>query len=143
MTAEILVKEVEPQLWRQMAEDAHVSVFNEHWDAGLERIDFALVMVHKDSDKIISYATATNIDSSTVYLSYGGAFPTFKGTPITFMSFQHMLDHLKRRYKRIVTLVENTNTAMLRFYMKEKFLITGIRYFGESIFLENTYDFND
>lgn len=140
MTGEILVKEIAPREWKALAEDAHLSVFDELWDKDLERIDFAMIMTMKETDQLISYATAQKVDEQTIYLQYGGAFPTYKGTPITFLSFKEMLTHLKLKYSKIVTLVENNNYPMLRFYMKEFFLITGIRYFGEHILLENSYE---
>lgn len=140
MTSEILVKQITPIEWKDMAENAHVSVFNENWDKELERIDFALVMVLKSTNMLISYATAQIIDPTHVYLQYGGAFPSYKGSPIVYLSFREMIDSLKKIFKTITTLVENTNYAMLKFYMKENFVITGIRYFQSAVLLENSYE---
>lgn len=141
MTREILVKTVTPQDWKVLAENAHLVVFEEKWDKELERIDFALVMVKKETNELIAYTTCQIIAPKTIYLQYGGAFPKYKGTAISFLAFQEMLKDLKNQYSKIVTLVENTNYPMLKFYMKEYFTITGIRYFGSHIFLENQYEF--
>lgn len=136
----IEVKKIAPKEWYELAEAAHIAVFDESWDKNMERIDFAMVMVQTDTNTLISYATAQVVDPSTVYLQYGGVFPKFRGTPLSFLSFKEMLDVLKKSFKKIVTLVENNNYPMLRFYIKEFFLITGIRYFKNHIYLENTYE---
>lgn len=122
-----------------MSESAHQGVFGERWDKDIERVDFAMLMVLKPSDKVVSYATAQEVDADTVYLQYGGAFDAYRNQPVVFYSFVAMLEFLSSNYKKIVTLVENTNQTMLRFYMKAGFLITGIRYWGDHVFLENSY----
>lgn len=136
----MIVKKVTPQVWKGLAEAAHVAVFDESWDAKLETIDFALLMVSRDSDRIISYATFQKLDSMEVYIQYGGAFPIYLGTPMVFTSFRKMLETLKLEYRKISTLVENNNLVMLKFYMKEGFLTTGIRYFKDLILLKQTYE---
>lgn len=135
----ISVKVLLPHQWKEMAENAHVAVFDETWDKNLERITFALLMVDKE-DQIISYATAQEIDKETVYLQYGGAFPKFRGSPVVYKSFCEMVDFLKKSYKTIRTYVENVNYPMLKFYMKNNFLVTGVRYFKEFTLLENCYE---
>lgn len=136
----IEVKRIDPAEWKWMAKNAHVAVFDETWNAELERISFALLMVQAETNRLISYATVQVIDPQTVYLQYGGVFPKFRGTPLSFLSFKEMLIELKKSFSKIITLVENSNYPMLRFYMKEFFVITGIRYFKEHILLENTYE---
>lgn len=137
----ILVKKVDGKIWKEtMSENAHLSVFDETWSKELERVDFALLMIESESNTVISYATAQEVDKNTVYLQYGGALPSFKGTVITYKSFCEMLELLKEKYTKIVTLVENTNYPMLKFYMKQMFKVTGIRYFKNSILLENSYE---
>lgn len=135
----IEVRQVTPKEWKACAESAHLAVFDEKWDKELERIDFALIMIRKMDDKVVSYVTCQEIDINTVYLQYGGAFPIFRGTPIVLATFQDMLKVLREKYKVIKTYVENTNYPMLRFYIKENFLITGLRYFKEQTLLEHTY----
>ena len=134
------VKLIEPRIWKTMAADAHLSVFKEQWDAELETIDFAMLMVLQSSDTAVSYATVQEMDDKSVYLQYGGVFPDFKGTMISYRSFHQMIERLKQDYKKITTFVENTNYSMLKFYMKENFKITGIRFFGDLTLLENNYE---
>lgn len=136
----IEVKVITPKEWFDLAENAHTAVFKEYWNKNLERIDFALLMVKKETDEVVSYATVQIRDSNSAYLQYGGAFPKFQGTPIIFLSFQEMLKTLKKEYKKITTLVENNNYAMLRFYIKEYFKIIGIRYFKNHILLVHQYE---
>lgn len=140
MTSDIELKILSPIEWKEMAENAHLAVFNEIWDKEIERIDFALVTVLKRTNTIISYLTAQKIDSDTAYAQYGGAFDSYKGTAIVYLSFHYMIEFLKSNFKRVTTLVENNNYPMLKFYMKESFQITGIRYFKNSTFLENTFE---
>lgn len=139
MSPEIEVKIVPPQEWKEMAENAHLAVFNEGWDKELERVDFALVTVLKRTNTIVSYLTAQVVSQDTVYMQYGGAFESYKGTAIVYVSFSKMIELLKREYKKLTTLVGNSNYPMLKFYMKENFVVTGIRYFKGSIFLENSF----
>lgn len=139
MTSDIQVQIVSPKDWKEMAEHAHLAVFGEGWDKELERIDFALVTVLKRTNTIISYLTAQVVDADTAYLQYGGAFESYKGTAIVFISFSKMIESLKNEYKKITTLVDNNNYPMLKFYMKENFLTTGIRYFKGHTYLENSF----
>lgn len=136
----IEVKQVDPITWKDMAENAHLAVFDENWQRDLERIDFALLMIHKETDQAVAYVTVQKIDESTAYIQYGGAFEKFRKTGITFEAFNSMLEYLQKSFKKIITLVENNNSSMLKFYMKKNFLITGVRYFKEHIFLENYYE---
>lgn len=136
----IEVIEVSPKSWKEMAENAHKSVFDESWDKELERVDLALLMINKEVDDVISYVTIQIKAKGLVYLQYGGTFKKYRGSIMSFKSFSAMLEHLKSRFTQIVTLVENTNYPMLKFYMKENFKITGIRYFKDSILLENHYE---
>lgn len=130
---------VSPEHWKQLASAAHLVVFDEHWDEMLERISYAIIML-TDKKEMVAYATIQLIDNDTAYLQYGGAFPTFKGTSIVFKAFQTMINCLKSKYKKLVTMIENDNYPMLKFYMKENFLITGIRYFNGFTLLENSYE---
>lgn len=136
----IEVKRVLPEEWKVLAEAAHVAVFDESWDKNLERVDFAMIMTKTETNEVISYATVQIIDPNTAYLQYGGVFPKFRETPLSFLSFKEMLLAIKKQYTKIVTFVENTNYPMLRFYIKEFFKITGIRFFKHHIFLEHTYE---
>lgn len=135
----INVKVLTPQDWKVLAENAHLVVFDETWDKELERISFALLMID-EKDVPISYATAQEVDENTVYLQYGGAFPSYKGSATVYRSFEKMLQLLRSQYKVVKTYVENDNYPMLKFYMKNNFCVTGIRYFKDAVLLENSYE---
>lgn len=115
--------------WKLVSEDAHMLIFNELRSGEMNRIDFSLVVW---DDKPLGYMTCREFDSETIYISYGGSFgKSFK----ILEAYKTMLSELKI-YKRATTLVENTNTTMLKMAMSQGFLITGIKNFKDSIFLE-------
>jgi hypothetical protein len=124
-----------PQEWDQYAEKAHLICFDEVMDADINRIDFALV-IHED-DVPLSYTTCREFDKNTVYMQFGGAFPSAKNTLKSFFSYKVMLDTLSEKYMRATTLIENTNLPMIKFAMKAGFKIIGVRYYKGSILLEH------
>src|SRR6185295_17570250 len=124
--------------WKDLSKNAHESVFNQMWNPDMERIDYAMLLI-KDEDPI-AYVTLKEQSPNHIYLQYGGAFGPFKGTRTSFGAFVKMVDELKKKYKKISTLVENNNWGMLKFYWTEKFLVTGIRYFKKSVLLELTFE---
>jgi ribosomal protein S18 acetylase RimI-like enzyme len=134
----LIVKTLNAEEWKELSKEAHEICFNEKWEPTMERIDFALLFVNEENVPV-AYATAQEKSKEHVYLQYGGAFPGAKGTFISFKAFYTMLEVLKARYKTITTLVENTNWGMLKYYLSAQFRITGIRYFKNSTYLENTY----
>lgn len=121
--------------WKQYSEQAHLICFNEHRPADMNRIDFALVA---DLDGIPqAYMTCREVDAETVYMQYGGAFPSAKGTVKSFRSYEAILGKLSSVYKHGTTLIENTNTPMLRFAMQAGLRVIGVRNFKQSILLEH------
>jgi predicted regulator of Ras-like GTPase activity (Roadblock/LC7/MglB family) len=125
--------------WQQYSEQAHLICFNEHRAADMNRIDFALVA---DLDGVPqAYMTCREVDSETVYMQYGGAFPSAKGSIKSFRGYEAMLKWLASNYKYGTTLIENTNTAMLRFAMQAGLRIIGVRNFKQSILLEHFAEF--
>lgn len=137
----IVVKRVEKDQWKELSVNAHIASFSELWDADIERISYALLMVQSDDDVVAGFATVQDIDAKTAYLQYGGVFERYKNTAVAFRGFHELIKFVQDRYDKIITLVENKNFPMLKFYMKEGFLVTGIRYFKDRILLENTYEF--
>ena len=102
----------------------------------MNRIDFALVCFDVEP---LGYMTCKEFDNESVYIGYGGSFQkTFK----VFTAYQLFLSYLKERYVRAVTLVENTNEAMIKLAMSQGFLITGIRYHKNIILLEMTNEWS-
>lgn len=121
--------------WSKYAEDAHLSVFNEKRPSDMNRIDFAILSVENKVPQ--TFMTARELDSETIYMQYGGSFPSAKGTVNSFISYSMIVDYLLTKYKRVTTLIENTNHAMMKFAMKKGLNIIGMRTFKGQIFLEH------
>lgn len=122
--------------WSKYAETAHLICFDENRPADMNRIDFALV-VEEDSVPLC-YTTCREVDSETVYMQYGGAFPSAKGTIKSYAGYGLIIEHLLHNYANITTLIENKNTVMLKFAMKVGFLITGLRNYKNTVLLEHS-----
>lgn len=135
------VEKLFPDEWKMVAENAHVSVFNEKRSADLDRITYALI--GKKSTELTGYVTVRETDSETVYWQFGGAFPDTKGTIKVMQTYLAFINWTKDKYKRITTLVENVNVPYLRLAMSCGFLITGIKNFKNSIFVELTLEFEE
>jgi hypothetical protein len=137
----IEISQVSREQWGQFGTDAHLVCFGEHFEAKSNRIDYALV-THEGSTPL-SYVTIRELDEWSAYMQYGGSFPSAKGTPKSYQSFELFLATLSKRYRRVSMLVENTNAAMLKFGMRAGFLIVGIRNFKGSILLEHLKEWED
>lgn len=129
-----------PHDWAKYSETAHLVVFDETRPTALERINFALV-VETDEGVPAAYSTIKELDSETAYFQYGGSFPGTKGTTASLRAYKLIMGFISKAYKRAGTLIENTNTPMLKFAMNEGWLITGMRVFDGKILLEHKIDF--
>lgn len=129
--------------WAQMSEDAHRIVFDRHKPATWDRIDYAILLIDDSHDVAAGYITCREIDGETLYWQFGGAFPGTKGTIKSFQLYQFALNWCQGRYKRVTTLIENTNTVMLKMAMKVGFRVIGVRSFKGAILLEHLIDFEE
>lgn len=135
------VMKLTPSQWSLFAADAHKIAFGERKDPATDRIDYALLVVN-DRDEPAAYVTCREHDASTVYWQFGGGMPTTVGTHAVLKTYLAMIDWARRfGYDRITTLIENTNTAMLRLAMKAGFRIVGVRTYKGSILLEHLLEF--
>jgi hypothetical protein len=116
--------------WKALAQNAHLACFGEIRDPAMNRIDYALMAA--DDGTPCAYMTCRELDSESVYMQYGGAFPGTKGTIKSLQSYAMFLRFLSEKYKRGTTLIENTNHPMMKFAMKMGLNITGVRYFKEN-----------
>ncbi len=132
------VDKLSPWDWARYSETAHLICFGEHKPVSLDRIDFALVC--KSDSNLLGYVTCREIDEKTLYWQFGGAFP---GTKNSFRGYQTLIEYCSTRYKRLTTLIENTNMAMLKMAMKVGYRIVGIRFFNGTILLEHIMEFNN
>jgi len=127
--------------WDEISSKAHLVVFNEAKRAGVERIDFAL-MVESKAEIPMQYATCRELDGESLYLQYGGSFPGTKGTVASVRCLEAILEWIKESgYKRVSFLVENCNQAMLKMAMRCGFLIVGVRCFAGHILVEHAREF--
>ena len=119
----------------QFAEIAHAVVFDEKRPKEMNRLDFAIIC-YRDADPL-TYVTCREFDSESVYMQYGGAFPSARGTTLSFSCYKKILEELADlNYKRATTLIENENIPMLKFAFKAGFRIIGVRLFEGQIFCE-------
>lgn len=125
--------------WPSFSEHAHMAVFKREKPAHFDRIDFALVSMM--DDKIMGYVTCREHDHETLYWQFGGAFQDAKNSMRVLPCYLEMVNSCKADYKRISTLIENTNIPMLRLAMKAGFRIMGVRAYQNSILLEHLLEF--
>jgi hypothetical protein len=131
-----------PDSWALLSENAHKIAFGEIKPASMDRIDGALIA--EDAFGIpMGYLTFRESDSETVYWQFGGAMPGTKDTIKSFKAYQGFVKFFEEqtKHKRITTLIENTNTVMLKMAMKVGFRIVGIRNYKGSVLLEHLLEF--
>ena len=130
------------ETWKEhFSANAHKIAFAEIKDPEIDRIDFALIVA--DDDKAMGYLTCREFDADTIYWQFGGAFPGTKDTSLSWRGYQAFVEWCRPRYKRITTLIENTNLVMLKMAMKVGFRVCGVRVFKGDILLEHVLEFTD
>lgn len=121
--------------WLTYSDNAHAICFGETNQSEIERCDYALVAVKDDVP--LMYCTVKEIDALSAYMQRGGAFPSVQGTSSSYKAFELILAFLKQGYPYITMRVENRNSPMLRFAAKAGFVIDGISYFKNKVYLEH------
>lgn len=134
-----IVRKLTKEEWSSLSENAHRAMFKENRPASMDRIDYALIV--EDETGICGYVTARELDSEAVYWQYGGAFPGTHSSMKAFAYYGDFIDWTRQRYKRITTLVENTNVRYLKLAMHYGFRIIGCRTFKGTILVELLNDF--
>ncbi len=137
----IEVKKIPADEWEAMKADAHISVFEEL--PGNERVDFALLSVLSKTQEIIQYITIREYDADSIHWYYGGSFPKYKGGMIAYRSTEAMLNWARDNYKRVSFLAANNNYAMLKFGIKNRFQIVGVRLVSNGLLLEHVLEFEN
>lgn len=123
------------ECWEKMSANAHLICFNEARPASFNRLDYALLIVNNENTPV-SYITVKEFDEETVYWQHGGSFPGAIGIP-AWRSYNLAIEWSKDHYKRIFTLIENVNVAMLKMAMKAGFRIIGTKTISGSIMVEH------
>lgn len=136
----IEVEQISKEDWRPLSEKVHLVVFSESKPADFDRIDFALI-AKTETKGLMGYVTCREFDAHSLYWQYGGAFPGTKGSSLTLAGYMRFVWWTKQRYKRVSTLVDNSNIVMLKMAMKVGFRIIGVRNFGGHILLEHCMEF--
>ncbi len=132
---------IDSKTWALHSEDAHKIAFGKVKPASWDRIDFALLAVD-DSEMPMGYITCREHDHETIYWQFGGAFPGTKGTCKTWLIYNLAAEYCSNHYKRITTVIENTNISMLKMAMKLGFIIVGVRGVQGSVLLELVKEFS-
>lgn len=135
------LERLSPANWFDFSVGAHRVVFGEEKDPSTDRIDYALLAV--DAEKPVAYITCRELDSETIYWQFGGAFPGTRGTAVSFRAYLLFIAYAKAHYKRVATLIENTNLVMLKMAMKVGFRIMGVRLFKGQVLLEHLLEFQE
>lgn len=133
------VEKIKSEQWKKFAPLAHKIAFNEILPESRDRIDFAL-LVSKDG-AATAYVTCREVDSESLYWAYGGSMPNIKDTVLSWKAYELMTDYCRADYKRIFTLIENTNIVMLKFAMKIGYRIIGIKNYNGQVLLEHCLEF--
>lgn len=140
----VQVLPVSKEEWAVLAADAHKIVFGEVLPEGQAKIDFTLLPIDVEKDEPLGYVTVREIDRKTAYLSFGGAFPSGKGTIKTWLAYSACHQKLKElKYSEALTFIKNNNRAMLKFAAKIGYLITGVRVSEGNVLLEHTLRLSD
>lgn len=130
----MIVKQITKEEWKPLAKPVHEAVFGELWDPEFERLDYALIA---DVNGIaIQYAVIRESDRDTAYVQYGGSFPDHRNSIVSYRAYQAILNWLYERYKAVSFLTENINLPMIKFAIKEGFIIVGMRNFNGHVMLE-------
>ncbi len=128
------------QEWATLSENAHLTVFEGKRPAHLDRIDYALLA--KNKSDLFGYVTVKELDAESVYWQYGGAFPGTKNSVKVLPAYVGFINWTKKKYKRISTLVENTNIAYLKLAMSCGFRIVGVEMFNGVVLVKLINEFN-
>jgi hypothetical protein len=129
----MLVQEFSLEEFKVISKDVHYYAFKEIREPDENTFDFALVSL-KDN-KPMAYATCINMDKFTCYMQHGGALPDAKGTINVALGYAAMIKFLSKKYKTITTRIEHKNVPMQKLALSVGFLIYGVDYFDDEIFL--------
>lgn len=100
-----------------------------------ERPDFALVCT--EDEKLRAFVTCIELDSETLYWQHGGAFDQIKNSLKVKRALLACLAESKSLgFKRVRTMIENTNTQALKLEMHCGFLISGTYFLKGKLFVE-------
>lgn len=127
--------------WSDISEKCHAATFKESKPKEWDRVDFALMAVDQEKNLMVGYMTIRELDHESIYWQYGGSFPEYRNTLIAARTYALFIKWCSEHYKRISTLIENTNKPMLKLAAHNGLQIFGIRNFKGKVLLEHGIEF--
>lgn len=129
------VNKLTPEQWDVISADAHVAVFQELRPSLMNRIDYAMVVVN--GPKICGFTTVRELDHESVYWQFGGILPDIRKSSFSIRSYFAIAEwSFGEGVKNISTIVENTNTVMLKMALRIGFVIIGTKTLGGKIYVD-------
>lgn len=124
-----------------LVESAHMVCFKEERPWYVNTFTFAL-MVEDDDGVPLAYCTCLEMDTASIYMQHGGAFPSAEKGPKTVRAYHKMIQYLRDNYERASTIIKNNNIAMIKLAYSAGFEIHGVDYMHDGIFLHLLNDFS-
>jgi hypothetical protein len=133
----LTAKIIDGEKWRNNFSDmAHEVCFGTSERSRIDAIDFAVLgFVGQD---LGGYITCKIMDSESLYIQHGGAFPTFLKSVYVVPGYLMWIDMCMKDYKRISTKVKADNVAMIKLAFKAGFCIVGTTIFKNELYVELT-----
>lgn len=139
----IEITQLTPVEWKILSEVTHEAVFGQSRPWHFDRIDFALIAKDSWTNTPLGYVTMREFDHESVYWQYGGANPEIRKTTSVMATYQSFVRWTQEHYKRVTTLVENTNVPYLKLAMAVGFRVIGVRMFHNSVLCELMLEFKE
>lgn len=139
----LIARQISPEDWALVAEQAHLLAFQERRPAEMNKISFCVTVEEKEKPGVpLVFATMRELDSESIYWQYGGVFSPAQKSIKTYACYHKVSQFTKELgFKRVTTYVENTNKAMLKLAIDLGFIPIGIRNFKQQILLELLLEF--
>lgn len=129
------VDKLTPEEWAGMSENAHVAVFQEIRPSLMNRVDYAMVV--SEEAKVLGFTTVRELDNESVYWQFGGILPEMRKSSFSIRSYFAIADwSFSQGVKNISTVIENTNTVMLKLALRMGFVIIGTKTLDGKIYVD-------
>jgi len=89
--------------------------------------DFVLLSVTDDDTDIMGFLSCFQAKRHEVYVMWGGFREEYRGIGVR-NRIKEARDYLHKKYKSVITTVENTNIPMLKLYLSLGYIIYGIKH---------------
>jgi L-amino acid N-acyltransferase YncA len=121
--------------WKNICEKTHAAVFGTIRKIEVDKTD-RCILVFSDIGEPAGYATVQEWSSDLAYLQWGGSFLDFRNTASVYRGYSLVIDAVLSEYRTVFTLIENTNTPMLKMALKAGFLVVGTRFNSNRLMVE-------